>query len=278
MTKWNNFHVNFLSFSANFTTELPGGFVSSRFPKIPPPKRDFQEAEPARNLDELYAKYDPSIGAGIALSLGALLFYLLASVAAKWTWKRIKSRLQRTKKFSKYFPVKELPPWHVVKKIADEQGIEIPESLLIRLTDRGDLISVATAPLLGFGVDQRRTSLDPRQTSADQRRMSIADRRKLLRHQSELRRISKEIELKSALRNFDSDKKRLSYYGENILAPITVNIISATPMLTPNSSEKRLNSNFDRKSSSGDDFSTRSPQETGENSKHANFYRKENIL
>lgn len=106
---------------------------------LPPPKRDFQEANPPKNLEDLYSRYDPSVGAGIAIALGSLLVYLLAKVAIRFVCKNIKRYLQKTNKtFCKYFPEEKLPPLHVVQQLAVEHGIEIPEDVLLKLSSKDD--------------------------------------------------------------------------------------------------------------------------------------------
>lgn len=228
---------NFLYFFSVNCTSLDQGCKLATttvkpIPKPAPPKRDFQDANPPKTLDDWYARYDPSVGMGIALTLGILLFYLLSKVAVKWVWKRIKFQLQHTKRFGKYFPVKDLPMLSLeeVQKIANEQGIDIPESLLITLTARGDVLAFKKQPEL--------------------RRMSL-ELKKIHRKRYEIRRLSQEIERNLA----HQSKKRLCFVDETIfpskqdVVPITVNIIGATP----NSSESCKLNDIRQKNSNNSD-------------------------
>uniref|UniRef100_A0A915L661 Uncharacterized protein n=1 Tax=Romanomermis culicivorax TaxID=13658 RepID=A0A915L661_ROMCU len=102
-----------------------------------PPKRDFQDADPPKNLQELYARYDPSVGVGIAISLGSLFAYLLIRMTASYIWRNIKRQMRRSRLFHHLVKRSQLPPFEMVRKLAAEQNMEIPESILARYREAG---------------------------------------------------------------------------------------------------------------------------------------------
>lgn len=201
---------------------------------IPPPKRDFQESNPPRNLQELYDRYDPSIGAGIAIALGSLLIYLMAQVAIKFIFKNIKRGLQRTKKFGKYFPEENFPPLHVVQKLAAEQGIEIPESLLSKL------IASDNAKVQSAGERRSSTTATP----SAKKSSSTITASTMATNLTTTPKSPEDIFFNKACQSIHSMKETEFLTNKSTAANdasqriITVNIIGATPAITPNPNHK----------------------------------------
>uniref|UniRef100_A0A915KXR6 Uncharacterized protein n=1 Tax=Romanomermis culicivorax TaxID=13658 RepID=A0A915KXR6_ROMCU len=233
------------------------------------PRRDFQEANPPRTDAERYKRYDPAVGIGISVTLGIFLFYLLSKVAVHFLWKRIRRKLQHTRRFGKYFPIDELPPLHIAQKIARDNGFEIPDSILVKLKDttssssnnstlyRSNLCKIEN----GDQVLRRSSSsllYQPR-TALTVAKITEQSPLGVLVHK--LSNVKDDVSKRFLKPNDEAPNSRVTNKDrrQQQLQQITVNIICPTPSMTPSASRKELAEVVDDSNSDNenDDYASR---------------------
>lgn len=195
-----------------------------------PAKRDFQDHNPPKTPEELYSRYDPSVAVSTGVVLGGMLGFIVGRVMLKCVVKMTKRQLRKTKRFAKYFPERELPPLHVAQQIAREHGIALPESLISKLVRAGSEANL-------------RRIADAAKSPAAITAAAISP---LILQQQQ-----------------PSPGSAPSPSAGELLGLIRVNIIGATPSITPNASHKILPALAVVEKRSADQQVTRDP--AGEN-------------
>lgn len=158
---------------------------NSHAQKAPPGKRDFQDHNPPRTAQELYDRYDPSVGMSTVIVLGIMLGVVVIRVSIKYIHRSIRRRLRKSRLFKKYFPVNETkwPPLHVAEQMAREEGIQLPKSLILKLTaEQGNLHKivhdskchawVTSAIISPLAVEEKKTAGASRRENERSSRMS----------------------------------------------------------------------------------------------------------